>query len=220
VDRQIAAFLARLPNLSGPTEAEAAAVARVLSEPPKPVAPSAAGAPPLAPTMPAPWIPRRLPVSVKAVIDAAHKSGRTMAFRAAQDGAEMAAPPTARGSWATGRRGRRASSCGTCCQSSRSCCCTSPLPRHSRTRAFSNGYERKHLGFAHALPRLRRGAPAEAAHFPAVRISEIFLSRRWVEEAWGRPELIRPTGHASGVRRFDSRGLLEPEHLQLRPRAS
>jgi hypothetical protein len=28
----------------------------------------------------------------KAVIDAAHKSGRTMAFRAAQDGAEMAAP--------------------------------------------------------------------------------------------------------------------------------
>ena len=44
VDRQIAAFLARLPNLSGPTEAEAAAVARVLSEPPKPVAPSAAGA--------------------------------------------------------------------------------------------------------------------------------------------------------------------------------
>jgi hypothetical protein len=28
----------------------------------------------------------------KAVIEAAHKSGRTMAFRAAQDGAEMAAP--------------------------------------------------------------------------------------------------------------------------------
>jgi hypothetical protein len=91
VDRQIAAFLARLPTLSGPNEAEAAAVAKVLSEPPK---------------SPAPPVPGALPVSApltvdpathyqatwKAVIEAAHKSGRTMAFRAAQDGAEMAAP--------------------------------------------------------------------------------------------------------------------------------
>src|SRR5260370_26131755 len=36
VDRQIAAFLARLPTLSGPTQAHAAAVAKVLREPPKP----------------------------------------------------------------------------------------------------------------------------------------------------------------------------------------
>jgi hypothetical protein len=93
VDRQIAAFLARLPNLSGPTEAEAAAVAKVLSEPPKPVAPSAAGAPPLAPTTPAALDPAaHYQAAWKAVIDAAHKSGRTMAFRATQDGAEMAAP--------------------------------------------------------------------------------------------------------------------------------
>ena len=93
VDRQIAAFLARLPNLSGPTEAEAAAVARVLSEPPKPAAPSAAGAPPLAPTTPAALDPAaHYQAAWKAVIDAAHRSGRTMAFRAAQDGAEMAAP--------------------------------------------------------------------------------------------------------------------------------
>ncbi len=93
VDRQIAAFLAQLPNLSGPTEAEAAAVAKVLSEPSKPVAPSAAGAPPLAPTTPAALDPAAYyQAAWKAVIDAAHKSGRTMAFRAAQDGAEMAAP--------------------------------------------------------------------------------------------------------------------------------
>jgi len=93
VDRQIAAFLARLPNLSGPTEAEAAAVARVLGEPPKPAAPSAAGAPPLAPTTPAALDPAvHYQAAWKAVIDAAHRSGRTMAFRAAQDGAEMAAP--------------------------------------------------------------------------------------------------------------------------------
>ena len=93
VDRQIAAFLARLPKLSGPTEAEAATVARVLSEPPKPSAPSAAGAPPLAPMTPAALDPAaNYQAAWKAVIDAAHKSGRTMAFRAAQDGAEMAAP--------------------------------------------------------------------------------------------------------------------------------
>src|ERR1700694_2042829 len=48
VDRQIAAFLARLPTLSGPNEAEAAAVAKVLSEPPRPGAPTVPGAPALA----------------------------------------------------------------------------------------------------------------------------------------------------------------------------
>src|SRR6266852_8355420 len=49
VDRQIAAFLARLPTLSGPTESEVASVAKVLSEPPKPAAPAAGagGAPSL-----------------------------------------------------------------------------------------------------------------------------------------------------------------------------
>jgi hypothetical protein len=90
VDRQIAAFLARLPTLSGPAEVEAAAVAKVLSEPPKPVAPGAA-----APALAAPKVfdpASHYQAAWKAVIDAANKSGRTMAFRAAQDGAEMAAP--------------------------------------------------------------------------------------------------------------------------------
>jgi hypothetical protein len=89
VDRQIAAFLARLPTLSGPTEAEAAAVAKALSEPPRLAGQGAAQALAVqrafepAAHYQAAW---------KAVIDAANKSGRTMAFRAAQDGAEMAAP--------------------------------------------------------------------------------------------------------------------------------
>ena len=95
VDRQIAAFLARLPTLSGPSETEAAAVARVLSEPPKPITPPRPGAPAPAPVLMGapPFDPSaHYQAAWKAVIDAAHKSGRTMAFRAAQDGAEMAAP--------------------------------------------------------------------------------------------------------------------------------
>lgn len=90
VDRQIAAFLARLPTLSGPTEAEVATVAKVLSEPPKPGAP--AGAPPSLITPPKFDPAASYQTAWKAVIDTANKSGRTMAFRAAQDGAEMAAP--------------------------------------------------------------------------------------------------------------------------------
>lgn len=95
IDRQIAAFLARLPTLSGPIEAEVASVARVLSEPPKPspgiaaatpaVAPGLMGAPPFDPAA-------HYSAAWKAVIETANKAGRTMAFRAAQDGAEMAAP--------------------------------------------------------------------------------------------------------------------------------
>jgi hypothetical protein len=98
VDRQIATFLARLPTLSGPIEAEVATVARILSEPPKAAAPVA----PVAPVNPAiglmPGGPPDFDPSVlytsawKAVIDTANRAGRTMAFRAAQDGAEMAAP--------------------------------------------------------------------------------------------------------------------------------
>jgi len=92
VDRQIAAFLARLPTLSGPNEAEAAAVAKVLSEPPKAAAPSMPGAPVLAARVLGVDPAAHYQAAWKAVIEAAHKSGRTMAFRAAQDGAEMAAP--------------------------------------------------------------------------------------------------------------------------------
>ena len=96
VDRQIAAFLARLPTLSGPSEAEAATVAKVLSEPPRAVGPTlaASAARPSPPAAPASNLDpaAHYQAAWRAVIDAAHRSGRTMAFRAAQDGAEMAAP--------------------------------------------------------------------------------------------------------------------------------
>ena len=91
IDRQIAAFLARLPTLSGPNEAEASAVAKVLSEPPRPMPAPVPGA--LAPPALQNLDPAVHYVAAwKGVIEVAHQSGRTMAFRAAQDGAEMAAP--------------------------------------------------------------------------------------------------------------------------------
>jgi hypothetical protein len=92
VDRQIAAFLKALPTLTGPPEAEIAAVARVLSELPKPAAPApgalgAVGAGPAslnpAANYTAAW---------KEVIATANQSGRTHSFRAMQDSAEQAAP--------------------------------------------------------------------------------------------------------------------------------
>jgi hypothetical protein len=91
VDRQIAAFLQRLPALSGEAEAEVAAVAKVLGEPPKPVpALGAVGAMAVA----APELdPAALYTAAwKSAIALATQSGRTNAFRAAQDGAEQKAP--------------------------------------------------------------------------------------------------------------------------------
>jgi hypothetical protein len=96
VDRQIAAFLKRLPHLSGEAESEVAAVAKVLSQPPKPptlAPPPAAGAP--APPVLGP--PELDPAALysaawKSAIATANQSGRTNAFRAAQDGAEQTAP--------------------------------------------------------------------------------------------------------------------------------
>lgn len=94
VDRQIAAFLQRLPSLSGDAEAEVAAVAKVLSEPPKPplTAAAAAVAPP--PSLAPPELDPAALYSAawKAAIATANQSGRTNAFRAAQDGAEQKAP--------------------------------------------------------------------------------------------------------------------------------
>jgi hypothetical protein len=91
IDRQIAAFMAALPKLSGPVEAEVAAVAKALSEPPKQaptspgVVPAVTAAPGLSPsaTYGAAW---------KLVIATANQVGRTQAFRAMQTGAEEAAP--------------------------------------------------------------------------------------------------------------------------------
>jgi len=91
VDRQIATFLHLLPTLSGPVEAEVAAVAKALSERPRPAAaPGAmtgvigaiAGLDPSASYAGA-W---------KEVIAIANQAGRTVSFRAMQDSAEQAAP--------------------------------------------------------------------------------------------------------------------------------
>jgi hypothetical protein len=91
VDRQIATFLRLLQTLKGPVEAEVAAVAKALSERPKPAAaPGAmtgvigaiAGLDPSA-NYAAAW---------KEVIATANQAGRTHSFRAMQDSAEQAAP--------------------------------------------------------------------------------------------------------------------------------
>lgn len=94
VDRQIAAFLRALPTLSGQPEAEVAAVAKALSERPKPTAPTGAvgglgaigalatGLDPAA----------NFATAWKEVIATANQSGRTHAFRAMQDSAEQSAP--------------------------------------------------------------------------------------------------------------------------------
>jgi len=91
VDRQIAAFLQKLPSLAGEAEVEVAAVAKVLSEPPK-AGPSAGtiGAVPVAPDE---LDPAGLySAAWKLAIATATQTGRTNSFRAAQEGAEQNAP--------------------------------------------------------------------------------------------------------------------------------
>jgi hypothetical protein len=89
VDRQIATFLRLLHMLSGEPEAEVAAVAKALSERPKPAAPGAMnviGVPTVldpAANFASAW---------KQVIATANQSGRTQSFRVMQDSAEQAAP--------------------------------------------------------------------------------------------------------------------------------
>lgn len=91
VDRQIAAFLQRLPALSGEAEVEAAAVARVLGEPPKPA--PVEGALGTLPAVPSGLDPAVLySAAWKSAIAIANQTGRTNAFRAAQGGAEQKAP--------------------------------------------------------------------------------------------------------------------------------
>lgn len=91
VDRQIAAFLQRLPALSGEAEVEAAAVARVLGEPPKPA--PVEGALGTLPAVPSGLDPAALySAAWKSAIAVANQTGRTNAFRAAQGGAEQKAP--------------------------------------------------------------------------------------------------------------------------------
>jgi len=92
VDRQIAAFLQKLPSLAGEAEAEVAAVAKVLSEPPKaaPAVGAVGGVPVAAPAeLDAPGL---YSAAWKLAIATANQTGRTNSFRAAQEGAEQNAP--------------------------------------------------------------------------------------------------------------------------------
>jgi hypothetical protein len=91
VDRQIAAFLQRLPALSGEAEAEVAAVAKVLGEPPK-AAPLVGAVGVLGAFGPELDPAALYAAAWKAAIAMANQTARTNAFRAAQEGAEQKAP--------------------------------------------------------------------------------------------------------------------------------
>jgi hypothetical protein len=96
IDRQIAVFMQKLPELTGDAKTEVMAVARVLAEPPRP-APvpghvPAAAAVPVAPEGPEVGVAALYSAAWKAAIETAHSSSRTISFRASQDLAEQAAP--------------------------------------------------------------------------------------------------------------------------------
>ncbi|HUE67720.1 MAG TPA: hypothetical protein VMP38_06025 [Candidatus Acidoferrum sp.] len=92
IDQQIAAFILRLPTLSGEPEQEVSAVAKTLSVAPKAPAPTAAGAMPVI-AAPAGLDPAaNYAAAWKQVINMANQAGRTQAFRVMQDTAEQAAP--------------------------------------------------------------------------------------------------------------------------------
>ncbi len=96
IDRQIAVFMQKLPELNGEAKAEVMAVAKVLSEPPKsapvPGRPPAVSALPVAPEGPEVGVAALYATAWKVAIETAHSSSRTISFRAAQDLAEQAAP--------------------------------------------------------------------------------------------------------------------------------
>jgi hypothetical protein len=89
VDQQIAAFVQRLPSLTGEAEAEVAAVVKVLTEAPKEV-PVAVGVVPIGPPEVDPAF--LYTAAWKAAIAMANQTGRTNSFRAAQNAAEQKAP--------------------------------------------------------------------------------------------------------------------------------
>ena len=92
IDRQLATFIAALPKLGGPVEAEVAAVAKALSEPPKPP-PTSPGVVPAVNAPPSGLSPSaNYTAAWKLVIATANQLGMTQAFRAAQTSAEEAAP--------------------------------------------------------------------------------------------------------------------------------
>ena len=95
IDQQIAAFLRHLPSLKGEVESEVSAVAKALSQPPKPAATPAGAAGVAVPVLavqaaldPA----ANYTAAWKQAIATANQVGRTQSFRAMQDSAEQAAP--------------------------------------------------------------------------------------------------------------------------------
>ena len=92
IDQQIAGFLRLLPTLKGEVEAEVAAVARSLSQPPKPATRTAASAVPVLAAAVGLDPAANYTAAWKQVIGTANQMGRTQAFRAMQDSAEQAAP--------------------------------------------------------------------------------------------------------------------------------
>jgi hypothetical protein len=90
IDRQIALFMEFLPTLDGDAKAEVMAVAKVLSEPPRPA--TTPGSPLALPPTAGSGVAALYAAAWKAAIDLAHSSGRTISFRGAQDLAEQAAP--------------------------------------------------------------------------------------------------------------------------------
>jgi len=95
IDRQIAVFMQKLPELTGDAKAEVMAVAKVLSEPPRlPSVPGSTSpaAPPSASEAADAGVAALYAAAWKAAIDTAHSAARTISFRAAQDLAEQAAP--------------------------------------------------------------------------------------------------------------------------------
>lgn len=93
IDRQIAAFLNRLPSLKGDVELEISTVARALSERPKPAASTAVGTMSNAAIAASGLDPSaNYTAAWKLAIQTANSTGRTQSFRAMQDSAEQAAP--------------------------------------------------------------------------------------------------------------------------------
>lgn len=93
IDQQIAAFLRLLPSLKGDVEAEVSAVAKTLSQPPKPAAtPAVAGGVPALAVQTGLDPAANYTAAWKHVIATANQIGRTQSFRAMQDSAEQAAP--------------------------------------------------------------------------------------------------------------------------------
>jgi len=88
IDRQIALFMEFLPTLDGEAKLEVMAVAKALSEAPKPLtrATPAGSVPSPGVTNPPPGsgVPALYANAWKLAIDTAHSSGRTISFRAAQ----------------------------------------------------------------------------------------------------------------------------------------